>query len=90
MKKILALLLVLALSLTLVACGSGKKDAASTGSYKVAMVTDYGDITDQAFNQTTWEAVVAFGKDNNVETKYLQAHQQRYCRPCGFRGAGHR
>ncbi|MBD9220605.1 MAG: BMP family ABC transporter substrate-binding protein, partial [Clostridiales bacterium] len=54
MKKILALLLVLALSLTLVACGSGKKDAASTGSYKVAMVTDYGDITDQSFNQTTW------------------------------------
>ena len=52
MKKILALLLVLALTLTLVACGSGKKDAASTGSYKVAMVTDYGDITDQSFNQT--------------------------------------
>ena len=84
MKKILALLLVLALSLTLVACGSGKKDAASTGSYKVAMVTDYGDITDQSFNQTPWEAVVAFG--NQV----LQAHQQRYRRPCGFRGAGHR
>ena len=72
MKKILALLLVLALSLTLVACGSGKKNAASTGSYKVAMVTDYGDITDQSFNQTTWEAVVAFGKDNNVETKYYK------------------
>ena len=72
MKKILALLLVLALSLTLVACGSGKKDAASTGSYKVAMVTDDGDSTDQSFNQTTWEAVVAFGKDNNVETKYYK------------------
>ena len=36
------------------------------------MVTDYGDITDQSFNQTTWEAVVAFGKDNNVETKYYK------------------
>ena len=72
MKKILALLLVLALSLTLVACGSGKKDTASTGSYKVAMVTDYGDITDQSFNQTTWEAVVAFGEDNGVETKYYK------------------
>ena len=60
MKKILALLLVLALSQTLVACGSGKKDAASTGSYKVAMVTDYGDITDQSFNQTTYEACKAF------------------------------
>ena len=84
MKKILALLLVLALSLTLVACGSGnttetKADAApateaqaAAPEYKVAMVTDYGDITDQSFNQTTWEAVVAFGKDNNVETKYYK------------------
>ena len=70
MKKILALLLVLALSLTLVACGSGKTQSAA--DYKVAMVTDYGDITDQSFNQTTWEAVVAFGKDNNVETKYYK------------------
>ncbi|MDD5863626.1 MAG: BMP family ABC transporter substrate-binding protein [Firmicutes bacterium] len=70
MKKILALLLVLALSVSLVACGSGKDSAA--GDYRVAMVTDYGDITDQSFNQTTWEAVVAFGKDNNVETKYYK------------------
>jgi len=36
------------------------------------MVTDYGDITDQSFNQTTWEAVVQFGKDNNIETKYYK------------------
>ncbi len=40
--------------------------------YKVAMVTDYGDITDQSFNQTTWEAVVKFGEDNGVETKYYK------------------
>ena len=71
MKKILALLLALPLVLSLGACGSGK-DAASGDTYKVAMVTDYGDITDQSFNQTTWEAVVAFGKDNNVETKYYK------------------
>ena len=36
------------------------------------MVTDYGDITDQSFNQTTWEAVVAFGKEHNIETKYYK------------------
>ena len=72
MKKILALLLVLALSLTLVACGSGSTTKTKASDYKVAMVTDYGDITDQSFNQTTWEAVVAFGKDNNVETKYYK------------------
>ena len=46
--------------------------AAVEETYKVAMVTDYGDITDQSFNQTTWEAVVAFGKDNNIETKYYK------------------
>ena len=40
--------------------------------YKIAMVTDYGDITDQSFNQTTWEAVVKFGEDNGVETKYYK------------------
>ena len=56
--------------MSLVACGdnSGNKG----GEYKVAMITDYGDITDQSFNQTTWEAVVAFGQQNNVETKYYK------------------
>ena len=72
MKKILALLLVLALSLTLVACGSGKKDAASTGSYKVAMVTDYGDITDQSFNQTTYEACKEYCDANKIDFQYFK------------------
>ena len=71
MKKILAMLLVLVMALSLVACGSGDAQKEG-GEYKVAMVTDYGDITDQSFNQTTWEAVVKFGEDNNVETKYYK------------------
>ncbi|MBR6595671.1 MAG: BMP family ABC transporter substrate-binding protein [Oscillospiraceae bacterium] len=72
MKKILALLLVLVMTLSLVACGGEKAAENKGGDYKVAMVTDYGDITDQSFNQTTWEAVVKFGQDNNVETKYYK------------------
>ena len=72
MKKILALLLVLVMALSLVACGSGNEAQNEGGEYKVAMITDYGDITDQSFNQTTWEAVVKFGEDNNVETKYYK------------------
>ena len=70
MKKFIALLLVLVMALGVFA-GCSKKDNAGEG-YKVAMITDYGDITDQSFNQTTWEAVVKFGKDNNVETKYYK------------------
>ena len=68
MKKIIALLLVAVMALSLVACGEKEAEA----GYKIAMVTDYGDITDQSFNQTTWEAVVAFGEANNIATKYYK------------------
>ena len=69
MKRILTALLALAMIFSLAAC-TGSIGASS--DYKVAMVTDYGDITDQSFNQTTWEAVVQFGKDNGIETKYYK------------------
>ena len=78
MKKILALLLALVMALALVACGgqpavnNGGESGGNDAADKVAMITDYGDITDQSFNQTTWEAVVKFGQDNNVETKYYK------------------
>ncbi len=65
MKKLVSLLMALALLL-------GCVSFASAEEWKVAMVTDYGDITDQSFNQTTWEAVVKFGTDNNVEYKYYK------------------
>ena len=41
-------------------------------TYKVAMITDYGDITDQSFNQTTYEACKAFCEDNGVEFSYFK------------------
>ena len=69
MKKFFALLLALIMVMSLVACGN---DNNKGSEYKVAMITDYGDITDQSFNQTTWEAVEAFGKNNNVEYKYYK------------------
>ena len=74
MKKIFALLLAVLMVASLCAgCGSsGNGEAAGNSEYRIAMVTDYGDITDQSFNQTTWEAVVKFGEDNNVETKYYK------------------
>ena len=37
---------------------------------KVAMVTDYGDITDQSFNQTTYEACKAYCEANGVDFTY--------------------
>ena len=39
---------------------------------KIAMITDYGDITDQSFNQTTYEAVKAFSEANGVAYNYYK------------------
>ena len=84
MKKIIALLLAVMMVVGLfAACGktpvetkpnstNGTTTAPAGTTYKVAMITDYGDITDQSFNQTTWEACVKFGEDNGVETKYYK------------------
>ena len=42
------------------------------GDMRVAMVTDYGDITDQSFNQTTYEASKAFCEANGIDFTYYK------------------
>ena len=46
--------------------------AVSDTEYKIAMITDYGDITDQSFNQTTYEACKAFADENGVAFTYYK------------------
>ncbi len=48
------------------------EEAPAESDYAVAMITDYGDITDQSFNQTTYEACKAFAEDNGVEFSYFK------------------
>ena len=76
MKRFLAIVLALAMVFALCACGGNDKpketDKPDAAAYKVAMITDYGDITDQSFNQTTYEACKAFCDKNSVEFKYYK------------------
>ena len=87
MKKFLAMILALVMSLSLVACGGSKEEtkpteekpteteqpAEETGAdFSVAMITDYGDITDQSFNQTTYEACKAYCDANGVDFSYYK------------------
>ncbi len=60
---------------------AGNNDVVSTennveveadADYAVAMITDYGDITDQSFNQTTYEACKAFCEANGIDFKYFK------------------
>ena len=65
MKKFLAIVLALcmvaALSVT-----------AFADDVAVAMITDYGDITDQSFNQTTYEACKAFADAKGLNFQYYK------------------
>ena len=84
MKKFLALILALVMSLSLVACGGSKEEAKPAeqpaeqpaeeqgADFSVAMITDYGDITDQSFNQTTYEACKAYCDANGVQFNYYK------------------
>jgi basic membrane protein A and related proteins len=38
----------------------------------VAMITDYGDITDQSFNQTTYEACKEYCEENGLQFSYFK------------------
>ena len=67
MKKILSLVLVLCMVLAL-----GVVSASAESDVKVAMITDYGDITDQSFNQTTYEACKAFSDENGLTFQYYK------------------
>lgn len=99
MKKLLAMLLVLAMiSCLFVACANNdsETDAPTTaptdesntnestdnsdatepddnnGDVKIAMITDYGDITDQSFNQTTYEACKEYCDANKIDFQYFK------------------
>ena len=82
MKKLLALLLALAMVFSMAACTSSNEPAAeptpSEGgeaeapAYSVAMITDYGDITDESFNQATYEACKAFSDANSLKFNYYK------------------
>ncbi|MGP7817443.1 BMP family ABC transporter substrate-binding protein, partial [Niallia sp. 01092] len=62
----LALSLVLAAGTVLGACGKKDNNEGSSNkdAFKAAMVTDLGGIDDKSFNQSAWEGLQAFGKEN--------------------------
>ncbi len=83
MKKFLSVLLALTLvvgMLSMIGCsnstetttGDDAEETVATSEYRVAMITDYGDITDQSFNQAAYEACKAFAEEYSIDFKYYK------------------
>ena len=66
MKKLVSLILALAMVLCAVSFASADE------TYRVAMITDSGDITDQSFNQTTYEACKEYCEAGSLDFKYFK------------------
>ena len=70
MKRYLSLLIAAVMVLGLLAgCGGTdtQPQGGEAGEYRVAMITDYCDITDQSFNQTSYEGCAAYCEPNGVQ-----------------------
>ena len=78
MKKLISMLLALVMILSLADCGGNggeNKPADPAIEYKVAMITDYSDITDQSFNQTSYEGCRAYCEPNGIDFNYFKPLQ---------------
>ena len=71
-KRIAAMVLAGAMALSLAPAYGATEVKAEASDMKIAMVTDSGDITDQSFNQTTYEACKAWSEENGSEFNYYK------------------
>ena len=71
-KRVLSMLLCLIMTLLLAGCQGTSPETGNAGSspYRVCMITDAGDITDQSFNQTTYEASRDYCKAHHIDFTY--------------------
>ncbi len=72
MKKLVSVALCVAVALSSFVSCNKKSGEAKSAEVRVAMVTDYGDITDQSFNQTTYEACKAFSSAKGLDFQYYK------------------
>lgn len=73
-KKLVGLGLAAVAAVSLAACGnraskSGNSESSKSAdtTVKAAIVTDLGGIDDRSFNQSAWEGLTAWGKENSLK-----------------------
>ena len=82
-KRGIACVLALIATMSLVACGTTKKenttdenhDTDVKNNFSVSIVSDTGGINDQSFNQSAWEALERLNDKYGVKVSYLESVQ---------------
>lgn len=79
MKKLLAVLMALVLMMCSVAFADAVNPeyiadtmTSEDGTYKLAFVTDVGQLKDKSFNQGTWNGVKGYAAEHGMSYKYYQ------------------
>ncbi len=65
MKKFFLALVFVLTVFTVSACGELEE-------VEIALITDYGDIDDESFNQGTWEGIVEFAEERGIAHEYYR------------------
>lgn len=82
--------LVLAMSISLAACGGAKegtkeegKKAEEGGAAKVSatMITDEGGVNDKSFNQSSYEGLKAYEEEGKIKFDYIESHKKTDYQP---------
>lgn len=82
MKKLLGLFTLTLFAFAIVGCDADTTTATTGGTtqttteapmeWNIVMLTDVGTITDESFNQGTWEGVKAFAEANDIPHMYFR------------------
>ena len=65
------LIVLIALSLVVAACGPAKEK-----EFRVGMVSDVGGIDDASFNQLTWSGLERVAKDLGIQAQFIESQAQ--------------
>lgn len=74
MKRFYLGFVLLLVSFFMIACADDKPsdETVDPTNFKIAMITDVGDIDDKSFNQGTWEGIVEYATANDKEHAYFR------------------
>lgn len=72
MKKIISVMIMLVMFFNIIGCQNQNQSPRTDATLRIAFISDYDDIYDESFNQTTYQACKAFAEKHNIPFNYFK------------------